>query len=231
MIFDLETLIKTGGYLGLFAIVFAESGLLFGFFLPGDSLLFTAGFLASQGFLDIALVVLLVFVAAVIANSGLSCCSSTTTENGINVTCAKAEVYKIVPRAPESKDTPVMDHHCLGLSFLNWRQEITINGIKSPRPTTCSQNTTTLAGKLYSWRRNRPSILHNSAANTTAMAPVYRCFIFLIFLSTANGRLPLNGIPTVRSAHDFHMIMSLLTSDSTAITSDWRIARHPGFNC
>jgi membrane-associated protein len=44
---DPEHLIDTLGLLGLFAIVFAESGLLIGFFLPGDSLLFTAGFLAS----------------------------------------------------------------------------------------------------------------------------------------------------------------------------------------
>jgi membrane-associated protein len=45
---DPEKLIDTFGLLGIFAIVFAESGLLFGFFLPGDSLLFTAGFLASS---------------------------------------------------------------------------------------------------------------------------------------------------------------------------------------
>src|SRR3990170_681779 len=44
---DPENLIETVGLLGIFAIVFAESGLLIGFFLPGDSLLFTAGFLAS----------------------------------------------------------------------------------------------------------------------------------------------------------------------------------------
>jgi membrane-associated protein len=44
---DPEHLIETLGLLGIFAIVFAESGLLIGFFLPGDSLLFTAGFLAS----------------------------------------------------------------------------------------------------------------------------------------------------------------------------------------
>jgi membrane-associated protein len=44
---DPEKLIDTFGLLGLFVIVFAESGLLIGFFLPGDSLLFTAGFLAS----------------------------------------------------------------------------------------------------------------------------------------------------------------------------------------
>jgi membrane-associated protein len=50
-----ETLIETFGTLGVFAIVFAESGLLFGFFLPGDSLLFTGGLLASQGFSNIIL--------------------------------------------------------------------------------------------------------------------------------------------------------------------------------
>lgn len=63
--FDLIALIKAGGYLGLSAIVFAESGLFFGFFLPGDSLLFTAGFLASQGFLNIWILVPLMFVSAV----------------------------------------------------------------------------------------------------------------------------------------------------------------------
>ncbi|HLH20926.1 MAG TPA: VTT domain-containing protein [Chloroflexota bacterium] len=47
MHFDLQQLIITAGYLGVWAIIFAESGLFFGFFLPGDSLLFTAGFLAS----------------------------------------------------------------------------------------------------------------------------------------------------------------------------------------
>jgi membrane-associated protein len=48
MHFDLPHLIRSLGYFGVWAIVFAESGLLVGFFLPGDSLLFTAGFLASQ---------------------------------------------------------------------------------------------------------------------------------------------------------------------------------------
>ena len=45
---DAEKLIDTFGLLGIFIIVFAESGLLIGFFLPGDALLFTAGFLASE---------------------------------------------------------------------------------------------------------------------------------------------------------------------------------------
>ena len=50
---ELPELIETIGYIGIFAIVFAESGLLIGFFLPGDSLLFTAGFLASQEILSL----------------------------------------------------------------------------------------------------------------------------------------------------------------------------------
>jgi membrane-associated protein len=62
--FDTE-LIETLGYIGLFVIIFAETGLLIGFFLPGDSLLFTAGFLASQGAFDIVLLCLVCFVAAV----------------------------------------------------------------------------------------------------------------------------------------------------------------------
>lgn len=69
MHFDLAEIIKTIGYLGVFGIVFAESGLFFGFFLPGDSLLFTAGFLASQGFLNFPLLVLLCVVGAVLGDS------------------------------------------------------------------------------------------------------------------------------------------------------------------
>ncbi|HEX2038853.1 MAG TPA: DedA family protein [Acidimicrobiales bacterium] len=62
---DVEKLIETVGTLGLFAIVFAESGLLIGFFLPGDSLLFTAGLLASQGKLNLPVILVGCFVAAV----------------------------------------------------------------------------------------------------------------------------------------------------------------------
>lgn len=67
--FELIPFIKAAGYLGLFAVVFSESGLFIGFFLPGDSLLFTAGFLASQGFLDIRILVPLLFFAAVAGDS------------------------------------------------------------------------------------------------------------------------------------------------------------------
>ncbi|MDP9440662.1 MAG: VTT domain-containing protein [Actinomycetota bacterium] len=62
---DPEKLLATFGTIGLFAIVFAESGLLFGFFLPGDSLLFTAGLLASQGKLSLPVILVGCFVAAV----------------------------------------------------------------------------------------------------------------------------------------------------------------------
>lgn len=61
---NLVLLIKAAGYFGILGVVFAESGLFFGFFLPGDSLLFTAGFLASQHFLNIYFLVPLIFIAA-----------------------------------------------------------------------------------------------------------------------------------------------------------------------
>lgn len=64
-LFDLEGLIKATGYIGVSGIVYAESGLLIGAVLPGDSLLFTAGFLASQGYMNVWLLCLLVFIAAV----------------------------------------------------------------------------------------------------------------------------------------------------------------------
>ena len=58
-----------GGHLAIWAIVFAESGLLVGFFLPGDSLLFTAGFLASQNFLNIYLLIGGAFICAVLGDN------------------------------------------------------------------------------------------------------------------------------------------------------------------
>jgi membrane-associated protein len=62
---DPKHLIETFGTIGLFLIIFAESGLLIGFFLPGDSLLFTAGLLASQGTLSFPVILGGCFLAAV----------------------------------------------------------------------------------------------------------------------------------------------------------------------
>ena len=62
-IFNPEILINTLGYVGIFSIIFLESGFFFAFFLPGDTLLFTAGFLAAQGFLNIAIVLVVLFLA------------------------------------------------------------------------------------------------------------------------------------------------------------------------
>lgn len=62
-----ETLIETFGTLGVLAIVFIESGLLVGFFLPGDSLLFTAGLLSASGTLPPIWVLLLTIPIAAIA--------------------------------------------------------------------------------------------------------------------------------------------------------------------
>ena len=66
---DLAGLIQTVGLLGVWTIVFVESGLLIGFFLPGDSLLFTAGFLSAQGVMDITLLTVGSFIAAVTGDS------------------------------------------------------------------------------------------------------------------------------------------------------------------
>src|SRR5438477_6028974 len=56
------------GYALLFAIVFSETGLLVGFFLPGDSLLFTVGVVAGAGQLNIALIIGLLIVACICGN-------------------------------------------------------------------------------------------------------------------------------------------------------------------
>lgn len=59
------------GFIAVLAVIYAESGLFIGFFLPGDSLLFTAGFLIQQGFFPIGIhvAVPLLFVAAVLGES------------------------------------------------------------------------------------------------------------------------------------------------------------------
>jgi membrane-associated protein len=57
------------GYAVLFAVVFAETGLLLGFFLPGDSLLFTVGVVAGAGRLNLALVNMLLIAAAILGDT------------------------------------------------------------------------------------------------------------------------------------------------------------------
>ena len=62
---DPEKIIRWGGYTAMAIIVFTETGLLIGFFLPGDSLLVTAGLLASQGYLDIVWLNILLITMAI----------------------------------------------------------------------------------------------------------------------------------------------------------------------
>jgi membrane-associated protein len=64
-----EHLIMTLGTLGVIAIIFLETGAFFGFFFPGDSLLFTAGFLASQGYVSLPVLLVGAFVAAIVGDS------------------------------------------------------------------------------------------------------------------------------------------------------------------
>ena len=66
---DIEHIIRTVGYIGVFLAIFAETGLFIGIVLPGDSLLFTAGFLASQDYFQIALLCTLVFAAPVLGDN------------------------------------------------------------------------------------------------------------------------------------------------------------------
>jgi len=62
-------LIRSGGYVVLSAIVFAETGLFIGFFLPGDSLLFTAGLIASQGFFNVFYLMIVLSLMAIIGDA------------------------------------------------------------------------------------------------------------------------------------------------------------------
>jgi membrane-associated protein len=64
-IYDVEFLVRAGGLLALTVIVFVETGLLIGFFLPGDSLLVTAGIFAAKGDLDLLTLNLTLSVAAI----------------------------------------------------------------------------------------------------------------------------------------------------------------------
>lgn len=66
---DLTTLVQLVGYPGLFVTIFLESGLPIGFFLPGASMLFTAGLLASQGFFNIWILIPLLTIAAILGDN------------------------------------------------------------------------------------------------------------------------------------------------------------------
>jgi membrane-associated protein len=69
--FSLEEVIATVGVIGVAAIIFAESGLLIGFFLPGDTLLFTVGLLAHEGVIgtNVHLLIFFLFIAAVLGDN------------------------------------------------------------------------------------------------------------------------------------------------------------------
>jgi membrane-associated protein len=67
--FDTQAIIASGGILIVAAIVFAESGLLIGFFLPGDTLLFSAGLLAAQGTMSLPLLLVATITAAIIGDN------------------------------------------------------------------------------------------------------------------------------------------------------------------
>jgi membrane-associated protein len=68
-VYNVPALVRLVGQLGLPAIVFAETGLLVGFFLPGDSLLITAGLFAARGDLNLVALLFTLVPAAIIGNA------------------------------------------------------------------------------------------------------------------------------------------------------------------
>jgi membrane-associated protein len=68
-VYNVPELIRLGGLLGLVLVVFAETGLMIGFFLPGDSLLVTAGLFAAKGDLDIVWMNIALSAAAIIGDA------------------------------------------------------------------------------------------------------------------------------------------------------------------
>jgi membrane-associated protein len=66
---DPSHLVRTFGYLGIFITLFLESGIIFGFFLPGDTLLFSAGLLASQHTINIEILIIISVIAAILGNN------------------------------------------------------------------------------------------------------------------------------------------------------------------
>lgn len=65
----IDKLILGGGYVAIGLTIFAESGLLIGFFLPGDTLLFGAGILAAQGTFHLPLLITVIVVAAILGDN------------------------------------------------------------------------------------------------------------------------------------------------------------------
>lgn len=66
---DVQALVQTAGYAGLTALIFAETGLFIGFFLPGDSVMVSAGLFAQRGYLSIGLLGSLLTAASIIGDS------------------------------------------------------------------------------------------------------------------------------------------------------------------
>lgn len=66
---DPVLIIKTIGLLGIALLIFAESGLFFGFFLPGDTLLFSAGIFAAKGYFPISLLIIVCVIAAILGDN------------------------------------------------------------------------------------------------------------------------------------------------------------------
>lgn len=93
---DLAPLIRSAGYLGIFLIVCADSGLLLGLVLPGDSLLCTAGLLAAQGHLNLWLLMIVASLGAIIGDS-------------VGYACGK----RVGPRLFARKDTWFFTQHYL----------------------------------------------------------------------------------------------------------------------
>jgi membrane-associated protein len=93
-------------YAGLFAVIFAETGLVVTPFLPGDSLLFAAGALAATGAMDIALVSVLIATAAILGNA-------------VNYTIGRA----IGPRVFTATDTSGWQHKLLNRKHLDKAHE------------------------------------------------------------------------------------------------------------
>ena len=68
-VYNVPELIRIVGFYGVIAVIFAETGLLIGFFLPGDSLLITAGLFAARGDFNIVTLILSLIPAAIIGNA------------------------------------------------------------------------------------------------------------------------------------------------------------------